>query len=109
MCLIFIDTHRRRGSDVSSAAEKHGHPLYEELIHFHHGRLKRERENKRYAFEARRGAIERIGLAAVRQHRLSQLAKEESEWIREAESRSSVHPELISRLLLRVEGAATNG
>ena len=39
-----------------------GHPLYEELLRFHQGRPERERQNKRYAFDARRRAIERIGL-----------------------------------------------
>ncbi len=61
-------------AEVTMAAERHGHSLYEELLQFHHGRLERERKNKRYAFDARRRGIERIGLPAVRQHRLNELA-----------------------------------
>jgi hypothetical protein len=91
-------------AEVTAAAERHGHPLYEELMRFHRGRLERERENKRYAFDVRRRAIERIGLPAVRQHRLNELAKEEMLWSRESESRVHVHPELVPRLILRVEG-----
>jgi hypothetical protein len=91
-------------AEVTAAAERHGHPLYEELVQFHSGRLGRERENKRYAFDARRRAIERIGLPAVRQHRLNELAKEETAWNLESESRSQVHPELVPRLMVRVEG-----
>jgi superfamily II DNA or RNA helicase len=56
---------------VTTAAERNGHPIYEELLQFHHKRLKREKENKRYSFEARRRAIERIGLPAVRRKRKS--------------------------------------
>lgn len=89
---------------VTTAAERNGHPIYEELLQFHHKRLKREKENKRYSFEARRRAIERIGLPAVRQHRLAELDKEETAWHLESESRTLVYPELIPRLILRVEG-----
>ena len=91
-------------AEVTAAAERQGHPLYEELLRFHRGRLERERRNKDHAFEARRRAIERIGLAAVRQHRLNELAKEETAWNLESESRAHVHPDLIPRLILRLEG-----
>jgi SNF2 family DNA or RNA helicase len=90
--------------EVTTAAERHGHPLYDELLRFHQDRLERERQNKRYAFDARRRAIERIGLPAVRQHRINELAKEETAWNLESESRSHVHPELVPRLIIRVEG-----
>jgi superfamily II DNA or RNA helicase len=98
------DESTRIFAEVTSAAERYGHPLYEELLRFHQGRLGRERENRRYAFDARRRAIERIGLPAVRQHRLNELAKEETAWNLESESRAHVHPDLIPRLILRVEG-----
>jgi SNF2 family DNA or RNA helicase len=91
-------------AEVTTSAERYGHPLYEELLRFHSGRLERERDHKRYAFEARRRAVERIGLPAVRQHRLNELAKEETAWSLESESRAHVHPELVPRLMLRVEG-----
>jgi superfamily II DNA or RNA helicase len=90
--------------EATTAAERHGHPLYEELLRFHQGRLERERESKRYAFDARRRAIERIGLPAVRQHRMNELGKEETAWNLESESRSHVHPELVPRLIIRVDG-----
>ncbi|MCA2972179.1 MAG: DEAD/DEAH box helicase [Acidobacteriaceae bacterium] len=91
-------------TEVATAAERQGLPLYEELVRFHNGRLERQRENKRFAFDARRRAIERIGLAGVRQHRLNELDKEETAWKLESETRSHVHPELVPRLILRVEG-----
>jgi superfamily II DNA or RNA helicase len=107
----FLDSREaeRVYSEVAAAAESQGRSLYEGITHFHNGRLKREKENKRYAFEVRRRAIEKIGLAAVRQHRLGELMKEEAEWNRDFEARSTVYPELIARLMLRIEGAGTNG
>jgi hypothetical protein len=95
-------------AEVAGAAEEHGHRLYIELLRFHRRRLERERENKCHAFEARRRAIERIGLPAVRQHRLNELAREESAWRTEFEVRADVHPELTPRLILRVEGGGAN-
>jgi superfamily II DNA or RNA helicase len=94
----------RAFEELKTAAERHGHPIYEELLRFHQGRLERERETNRFAFDARRRAIERIGLFAVRQHRLNELAKEERAWNLESESRAHVHPELVPRLMIRVEG-----
>jgi hypothetical protein len=82
--------------------------VYEELIHVHARCLRKEKDNKQYAFEAKRRTIEKIGLAAVRQHRHEELVKEESEWNEEFESRSNIQPELIPRIILRVEGAGTN-
>jgi hypothetical protein len=80
-----------------------------ELMRFHESRFKTERDNRCYSFDARRRAIEKIGLAAVRQHRLSELEKQKSEWEREFEARSIVHPSLTPSLMLRIEGVGTNG
>ena len=95
-------------SAVSLAVEQHGRPVYEELIHCHGRSLRREKENRQYAFEVRRRAIENVGLHAVRHHRHEELVEEESKWNQEFESRSNVQPELIPRLILRVEGAGAN-
>ena len=91
-------------AELKTAAERHGHPLYEELLQLHNGRLESEREKKRDTFEARRRAVERIGLPAVRQHRLNEIAREEAAWNIELESRDRVQPELVPQLILRVEG-----
>src|SRR5260370_38497155 len=82
-------------AEVTTAAERHGHPLYEELLRFHHGRLERERKNKRYAFDARCRGIERIGLPAIRRHRLNEIAKEEAAWTLDTEPRTNLHPDLV--------------
>jgi hypothetical protein len=91
-------------AEVTTAAEHHGHALYEELLRFQSSRLDKERGKKRYVFDARRRAIERIGLFAVRQHRLSEIACEETAWDIESQSHDQAHPELVPRLIIRVEG-----
>lgn len=95
-------------SGVCAVAERQGHPVYEELIRFHESQIKTERGKKGYSFDARRRAIEKIGLAAVRQHRLGELEKQIMKWEQEVESRSRVHPELTPLLMLRIEGVGAN-
>lgn len=89
---------------MRSAAEREGRSIYEELLRIHQNKTKRQRENKRLALEARRREIERIGLASVRQHRLNELAAEESALLAASEAADHLYPELIPRLILRVEG-----
>lgn len=86
------------------AAEQHGEPLYRELCQKRREQLDRERHKDEYAFSVRRSAIERIGLAAVRAHRLAELTKEEEEWRDQLAKKASASPELTALLLLRVEG-----
>jgi len=85
-------------------AEQHGQPLYEELQRAHGTALAHEREKGEYAFGARRRAIERIGLPAVRDHRLGQLAEEERAWRERLERREETTPELVPLLVMRVVG-----
>lgn len=84
-------------------AEEHGRPLYSVLVQEHHTRLARERAKATTAFQARRRAIQRIGLAAVRAHRFVELEREEQEWRREIERRESIQPDLTPILVLRIE------
>lgn len=94
---------------AESAAREHGRPVYDALVQAHQSALAREREKGEYAFAARRRAIERIGLPAVREHRLSQLAAQEAEWRAELEERSQVMPELVPIVLARVDGGGSDG
>lgn len=88
----------------TEAAERLGRPLYEDLVRSYRGTLQGALERRRMSFESRRRSIERIGLPAVRQHRLKAIAQEEERWKAESDSDGHAHPELIARLVLRVEG-----
>jgi len=74
----------------------------------HEKRFKTEIENKHRSFDAKRRAIDKIGLAAVREHRLDELEKEKSEWKRDFEARSHVLPDLMPLIMLRIEGVGPN-
>ena len=57
-----------------------------------------------YAFAARRRVIERVGLPQVRHHRLNLLQQEESAWNEELKRKAQVYPEMVSLIIIRVEG-----
>ena len=85
------------------AAQLQGRYLYEGLVHQYQGRLRREREKGEYAFIARRRSLERIGLPAVRAHRLKQLDVEQRAWREGIEKKSDITPDLLALLLTRVD------
>lgn len=89
---------------VEASAREHGQQIYQELVQTHRARLAVEREKGAYAFTARRRAVERIGLPAVRDHRLTQLAAEERSWREALDRKAETSPELVPLLLVRVEG-----
>lgn len=91
---------------VTHAAEEHGRVVYDALVHEHRTRLERDRTRGDAAFAARRRAINRIGLPAVRAHRLAQLDAEQGVWRAERDERTGVLPELTPILILRIEGQA---
>jgi len=85
------------------AAEVQGKSEYEELVHVYRAHLTREREKRAYAFDARRRALDRIGLPTVRDHRLAILEREEQAWQEQLEWQTDVMPELVPLIVLRVE------
>lgn len=90
--------------ECEELATKEGQDLFEQLEKKHRERIERERRKKEYAFKVRREAIMRIGLAAVREHRLSELRQEEEQWAATLDRLQEVLPELTAVILLRVEG-----
>lgn len=92
----------QRFARIREAAEAQGKAIYGELVQAHRKRLMVEREKGEYAFAARRRMVERIGLPAVRGHRLAQLADEERAWRAQVEKRNEISPDLTCILLVRV-------
>ncbi|HXH09494.1 MAG TPA: helicase-related protein [Alphaproteobacteria bacterium] len=86
-------------------AEVQGKSEYEELVRLHRARLARERKKGTYAFEARRRALDRIGLPAVRAHRLALLEQEERAWRERLERQADIMPELVPLAIVKVRSA----
>lgn len=96
------DSHQVFGS-LREVAETHGRAIYEELVGMHHKWMTEERQKWEYSFEARLRAIERIGLATVRNYRRRELEHARQAWEQEMSQRSRVTPELMPLTLIRVE------
>ena len=89
---------------VQESAREYGQPIYEELVHAHRVRCASEREKGGYSFAARRSTIERIGLPAVRDHRLTQLEAEQRSWRDRLDRAADTSPDLVPLLLVHVDG-----
>jgi hypothetical protein len=76
--------------------------LYDTLSQAHIAAVAREDERGTVAFNARRKAIERVGLPEVRQYRQMQCDAEEAEWRNELRAARQVVPEIRPLLLMRI-------
>jgi superfamily II DNA or RNA helicase len=94
---------------VEASAREHGQEIYQGMVQAHRMRLGVDREKGEYAFAARRRAVERIGLPAVRNHRLTQLAGEEMSWREALDRKAETSPELVPLLIVRVVGGGGDG
>lgn len=94
---------------VQESAREHGQLIYEELVQAHRVRRAAEREKGDYSFAARRSIIERIGLPAVRDHRLTQIEAEQRSWRDRLDRAADTSPELVPFLLVHVEGRSGGG
>lgn len=93
--------------DVSARlAKKTGQEAFRELLQRHNQRLQRDLEKIEYSISRRREAIKRVGLLAVRQHRLEELNREAEALRSDIERRRHVTPELQAVAVVRVEPAA---
>jgi len=87
---------------IAEVARREGERVYHALLERHRARLQREREKGEYSFKARRAAIDRIGLANVRQKRLSALAADETRWADDLRRQSHALPDLEAVIFVKV-------
>lgn len=89
---------------LKKEAERYGYNVFAELETQHEEHLRREREKAQYWFQMRRDAVMRIGLPAVREHRLAELDREEEDWLSRQETQDRVLPELHAITIIHVVG-----
>ena len=92
---------------VEQSAHEHGQPIYQELLRAHRSDVSARRERSEHSFAARRRSIARIGLPAVRNHRLAQLAVEEQSRRAALDREGDVGPDLVPVIIVRVDGGMT--
>jgi superfamily II DNA or RNA helicase len=89
---------------VMDAGASRCRDLYDEMIEKHGEMLQREQSRMEYSYEARRKMIDRIGLAAVRAHRLAELQQERKDAQKRLDEKAEAVPDLTLVLVARVEG-----
>ena len=93
-------------SQLRDVAMAHAKLAFDELCTEHRMHLSREVERMQRAFTARRRIIDRVGLGAVRSHRLHALAEEENAWNDQLAGNREPMPEFNLLLALQVKGGA---
>lgn len=88
--------------ELLRASEVHSRAAFEQLLQKHAVFIDTERQKTAFSFQARRRAVERLGLPEVRNFRLKQLAFEEEERYRQIGQMAEVHPILNPLLMLRI-------
>lgn len=88
---------------LTKQAERSGESIFSELMKAHKAHLESERNKQERAFEARKTAIERIGLPQVRQYRLKQLEREKKNWENQLLRLARVLPELTPLIVLKIQ------
>ncbi|MDA3835540.1 MAG: helicase-related protein [Spirochaetales bacterium] len=90
--------------DLLAVAEESGEELYASLRAEHLEAIEKEIERGDYFFSVRRKAIERVGLAEVRNYRMVNLEKEVDSWQQELEIAKQHIGGIKPLLILRVKG-----
>jgi len=88
---------------MHSIAEDQSRLQFEQLLQKHEVYIETERQKTAYSFQARRRAIERLGLPEVRSYRLKLMASEEESRYRQIDLMAEIHPMLHPYLLLRIQ------
>jgi superfamily II DNA or RNA helicase len=101
--IIDFETSARLFETSLQAAKHHGERILSELLGEHQTWLKGERERARYAYDARRKAISRIGLPAVRQHRGKRLDAEFQARTEDLNRAEVSVPDLNAVMLIRID------
>jgi superfamily II DNA or RNA helicase len=87
---------------IDAIAREQSRDLYLEMRNRHGSQLQVEKEKAEYSFRARRKLLGAIGLPEVRDFRLGQLAREESQCAEDLRRQGQVAPQLTPLLMLRI-------
>jgi superfamily II DNA or RNA helicase len=93
---------------LMQSAENAGKEMFEALAQEYADALAKEEERGRVAFNARRKAIEKVGLPEVRQYRMVRCDAEEAQWKKELAAASQTVPEIRPLLLTRIVKGVEN-
>lgn len=89
---------------LHQAAQQEGKAIFESMLAATQTDLDNQYEKGEYSFNARKRAIERVGLPEVRQYRLRQLNSEYAQWCQELEKKCNAIPDMILHAVFEIKG-----
>ncbi|HGE8242508.1 SNF2-related protein [Aeromonas veronii] len=89
---------------LHQAAQQEGKAMFESMLAATQADLDNHYEKGEYSFNARKRAIERVGLPEVRQYRLRQLNSEYALWRQELDKKRNAIPDMMLHAVLEIKG-----
>lgn len=89
---------------LHQAAQQEGKAIFESMLAATQADLDNHYEKGEYSFNARKRAIERVGLPEVRQYRLRQLNSEYALWRQELDKKRIAIPDMMLHAVFEIKG-----
>ncbi|ELE6493746.1 DEAD/DEAH box helicase [Klebsiella oxytoca] len=89
---------------MHKAAQEEGKAIFESMLTANQADLDNQFEKGEYSFNARKKAIERVGLPEVRQFRLRQLSSEYALWLQDIDKKRRVIPDMVLHTIIEIKG-----
>ncbi|HAX9835787.1 helicase-related protein [Citrobacter braakii] len=89
---------------MHKVAQEEGKAIFESMLTANQTDLDNQFEKVEYSFNARKKAIERVGLPEVRQFRLRQLSSEYALWLQDIDKKRRVIPDMVLHTIVEIKG-----
>ena len=96
--------HQSAYALLHQAAQQEGKAIFESMLAATQIDLDNQNEKGEYSFNARKRAIERVGLPEVRQYRLRQLNSEYVLWRQELDKKRNAIPDMMLHAVFEIKG-----
>lgn len=87
---------------IEALAQQHGQVVFNKMVNEHQKNVEAEKEKGEFSFNARRRAVQRIGLPEVRNYRLRLLEQDYQQWQDEMKAAEYVYPELALHVVFEL-------
>ncbi|EPC0944922.1 DEAD/DEAH box helicase [Citrobacter freundii] len=89
---------------MHKVAQEEGKAIFESMLTANQTDLDNQFEKDEYSFNARKKAVERVGLPEVRQFRLRQLSSEYALWLQDIDKKRRVIPDMVLHTIIEIKG-----
>ncbi|MEG6296326.1 helicase-related protein [Enterobacter hormaechei] len=89
---------------MHKVAQEEGKAIFESMLTANQTDLDNQFEKGEYSFNARKKAVERVGLPEVRQFRLRQLSSEYARWLQDIDKKRRVIPDIVLHAIIEIKG-----